>query len=354
MRIILDGMGGDNAPGEIVKGAAIASKLVKHEICIVGDEERIKKELSKNDHEPKNISVLHASDLITGEDRPVKAIRDKKESSLVKGLMMVKRGEGDMLLSAGNSGAVMTGGLLLLGRIGNIDRPALGSVYPFILKGAAGLLIDAGANSECRPNSLLYFAAMGKLYAEKVLGCPNPTVGLVNMGTEPGKGSTTLKETYRLLSEAKKQKGMNFIGNIEGRDVPTGIADVIVCDGMTGNVILKLTEGLGMSIMGLMSRQFTSSTSAKIGAALLLPKLKEMKAAFNYNEYGGAPILGIKAPVIKIHGSSNHGAVVSTILKAVPYVEENVIGEIEKAAAEMDELLGQSPETPFDKDCAII
>ena len=343
MRIILDGMGGDNAPGEIVKGAAIVSKLVDHEICIVGDEERIKKELSKFDHESKNIIIVHASEVITAEDKPVKAIRGKKDSSLVKGLMMVKYGEGDMLLSAGNSGAIMTGALLLLGRIGNVDRPALGSVYPFLEKGKIGLVIDAGANTDCRPGSMLYFAAMGTLYAEKVLGISNPTVGLVNVGTEPNKGSIVLKEAYQLLEKTKNQKGLNFIGNIEGRDVPLGVADVMVCDGLSGNLILKVTEGVALSILGLMKQHFTSSFSAKIGALLLKPKLKAMKASFNYEEYGGAPILGVNAPVIKIHGSSTHEAVVSGVLKAVPYVEKNVIGEMGKAVAEMDEVLALAP-----------
>ena len=346
MRIILDGMGGDNAPDEIVKGAAIVSKLVRHEICIVGDEERIKRALSRHEHEPKNISVVHAGEVITGEDKPVKAIRQKKDSSLVKGLMLVKNGEGDMLLSAGNSGAIMTGSLLLIGRIGNVERPALGAVYPYLSKGTAGLIIDAGANSECRAGSLLYFAAMGSIYTEKVFGFHNPSVGLVNMGTEPGKGGALLRETYALLELAKKSEQLNFIGNVEGRDIPMGICDVLVADGMTGNVVLKLTEGMGISVMSLMSQYFTSSTSAKIGAALLMPKLKAMKAAFNYNEYGGAPILGVKAPVVKIHGSSNHEAVVSGILKAVPYVEENVIAEIEKAVIEMDKILKQKPMAP--------
>jgi len=349
MKIILDGMGGDNAPGEIVKGAAIASKLVEHEICIVGDEERIKEELSKHEHEGKNISVAHASETITAEDKPVKAIRQKKDSSLVKGLVMVKNGEGDMLLSAGNSGAIMTGALLLLGRIGRMDRPALGAPYPFVSKGTVGLLIDAGANPEVRPANLLYFAAMGSLYTEKVFGFHNPSVGLVNMGTEPGKGGTALKEAYKLLEMAKKQKGLNFTGNVEGRDIPLGIVDVMVCDGMVGNIILKLTEGLGISVLDLMKQYFTSSVTAKIGAALLKPKLRGMKAAFNYNEYGGAPILGVNAPVVKIHGSSNYEAVVSGILKAVPYVEEDVIGKIEKAVYEMDDILEQRPEAASDR-----
>ena len=344
MRIILDGMGGDNAPEEIVKGAAAASKIVKHEICIIGDEEQIKKALSGYDHESDNISIVHASEIVTNDDKPVYAIRHKKDSSLVKGLLMVKRGEGDMLLSAGNSGAIMTGALLMLGRIGHIDRPALGAVYPFISKKTVGLLIDAGANPEVRPSNLLYFGAMGSLYTEKVLGYTDPSVGLVNMGSEPGKGGLTLKEAFRLLELAKEKTGLNFVGNVEGRDVPLGVVDVIVCDGMVGNVILKLTEGMGISVLSLMSEYFKSSATAKIGAALLMPKLKEMKSAFNYNEYGGAPILGVKAPIVKIHGSSNYEAVVSGILKAVPYVEENVIGEIEKVVAEMDEIIGQNPE----------
>jgi len=339
MRIILDGMGGDNAPGEIVKGAAIVSKLVDHEICIVGDEEQIKKALSEHDHEAKNISIESANEIITGEDKPVKAIRQKKDSSLVKGLTFVKRGEGDMFLSAGNSGAIMTGALLLLGRIGHVDRPALGAVYPYINKDSVGLLIDAGANPEARPGNLLYYGAMGSLYTEKVFGFENPTIGLANMGSEPGKGSTTLKETYCLLEMAKEKGRLNFVGNVEGRDVPMGVVDVVVCDGMTGNMILKLTEGLGANIMSVMSKYFKSNTRSKIGAALLMPQLRALKGAFNYHKYGGAPILGVKAPVVKIHGSSNHEAVVNGILKAVPYVEKNVIGEIEKAVAEMDEIL---------------
>ena len=342
MRIILDGMGGDNAPGEIVKGAAIVSKQVEHEICIIGDEEQLKKELSLNDHEPKRISIVHTSELVTNEDKPLKAIRQKKDSSLVKGLMMVKNGEGDMFLSAGNSGALMMGALLLYGRIGKVERPALGSPYPFLKRGGLGLIVDAGANSDVhRPSCLLYFAVMGSIYAEKVLGIDNPKVGLVNMGTEPNKGSLTLKEAYRLLSLAKEQKGLNFIGNIEGRDIPLAIADVFVCDGLTGNVILKVTEGMAISILGLMKKYFTSGTKAKLGALMLKPKLNEMKTSFDYNVYGGAPILGVKAPVLKIHGSSSYVAVVNGILKGIPYVERDVIGEIERTVSEMDDILAQ-------------
>ena len=339
MKIILDGMGGDNAPGEIVKGAAIASKLVDHEICILGDEERIYEELSKHDREVKNLSIVNTTEVITNEDKPVHAIRHKKDSSLVRGLMMVKNGEGDMLLSAGNSGAIMTGALLLLGRIGKIERPALGAPYPFVKKGNVGLIVDAGANSDCRPSCLLHFAVMGSLYVEKVFGTENPTVGLVNMGTEANKGSTTLQETYQLLMRMKEKTGLNFIGNVEGRDIPAGVADVIVCDGLVGNVILKVTEGLGKTVLSTMRQYFTDGTAAKMGALLLKPKLNLMKSAFNYHGYGGAPILGVKAPVIKIHGSSNSEAVVNGILKSIPNIEKDLIGQIKKTVSETDSIL---------------
>jgi len=344
MRIILDGMGGDD-PGEIVKGAAIASKLVDHEICIIGDEEKIKKSLSENEHEPKNIIIEHASEMITGEDKPVKAIRHKKDSSLVKGLMHLKHDEGDMMISAGNSGAIMTGALLLIGRIGRVDRPALGAPYPYVSKHSVGLLIDAGANPEVRSCCLLHFGIMGSLYAKKVFGYNNPPVGLANMGTEPGKGSVCLKEAYALLEMAKEQNRLNFVGNVEGRDIPLGIVDVIVCDGMTGNMILKMTEGIGISVLSLMKEHFMSSMRAKMGAMLLKPALKEMKEAFNYHQYGGAPILGVKAPIVKIHGSSTSEAVVCAIMKSVPYVEEDVIGEIEKAVEGLDEIVGSLAKT---------
>jgi len=344
MRIVLDGMGGDD-PREIAIGVAIASKLVDHEICIIGDEEQIKKTISEHDHEPKNIVIEHASEIITAEDKPVHAIRHKKDSSVVKGLLHVKRGEADMMISAGNSGAIMTGAVLLVGRIGRIDRPALGAPYPYVSKHSVGLLIDAGANPEVRPSSLLHFGVMGSLYAEKVLGFKNPSVGLANMGTEPGKGSKTLQAAYGMLELAKEQKGLNYVGNIEGRDIPLGIVDVIVCDGMTGNMILKMTEGIGISVLSLMKEHFLSSVRAKIGAMLLKPALKEMKSAFNYHQYGGAPILGVKAPIIKIHGSSTSEAVVCAVTKSVPFVEENVIGEIEQAVAGLDAIVESCKET---------
>ncbi|MDR1797636.1 MAG: phosphate acyltransferase PlsX [Clostridiales Family XIII bacterium] len=329
MRIVVDGMGGDNAPFEIVKGACEASLLIEHEIVVVGDGERIKEVLSAHDHEPGRISVVHASEVIGGDDKPVKAIRAKKDSSLVRALELVKDGEGDVLVSAGNSGALMTGALLILGRIPGIDRPALGAPYPLPVKNAIGLLIDAGANSECKPQTLLRFAAMGSIYVEKVLGIRQPRVGLINMGTEPTKGGEALRETYQLLLEAASRGILDFIGNIEARDIPYGVADVLVGDGMTGNTVLKLTEGLGTAIFSIISEKFKSSATSKLGAAILLPKLKELKAMFDYSEYGGAPVLGVRAPVIKVHGSSDSKTVRNGILRAVPFVSEDVVGHIE-------------------------
>jgi glycerol-3-phosphate acyltransferase PlsX len=328
MRVILDGMGGDNAPFEIVKGAAEASHMVgDHEICIAGDERVIEEELSKHLHNRRNISILHAPEVIEGDDSPVKSIRRKPDSSLVKGLEAVRDGDGDVFVSAGNSGALVGGSVMLLGRIPNIDRPAIGSPYP-LLEGGVALLIDAGANSECKPHNLLQFGIMGSIYAESVFGKQAPRIGLVNMGTEKGKGSPMLKESYELIDQAVDKLGLRFVGNIEARDVPVGICDVIVCDGFVGNVILKMTEGVGLSIMHLIREKFTEGFVATIGAALLMGKLGELKKMFDYTEYGGAPVLGVMKPVVKMHGSSNAKAVVNGIAKSIAFAEGGVVETI--------------------------
>ena len=217
MRIVLDGMGGDNAPEEIVKGAVEASKLISDEIIIVGQEELILEELKKYSYDDQKISIVHASQVIENEDTPVRAVRRKKDSSMVVGINMIKNGEGDLFISAGNTGALMAGSLFNLGRIQGIDRPALGSVYP-ILGSEPALLVDAGANSECKPNNLLEFAMMGSIYMDKVIGRTNPRIGLVNLGVEENKGSTLTKATYELLDKSH----MNFVGNVEAREVPRG------------------------------------------------------------------------------------------------------------------------------------
>lgn len=338
MKIILDGMGGDNAPFEMVKGAVETSKLINHEICIVGDSQVINEELKKYDYDDKKVTVLHASEVIETEEAPVKAIRKKKDSSMVVGITQVKEGKGDVFISAGNSGAIMAGGLFILGRIDGIDRPALASTYPLLGQGGVTLLIDSGANSECKANNLIQFATMGSIYMENVLGIEKPRVGLVNMGTEESKGTATLKETYNLLNNSKEKGHLNFVGNVEGRDVPKGMCDVTVCDGLVGNVILKLTEGLAWQILKLLKTKFSDGIRAKLGALLLMKKLNELKTEFDYTEYGGAPILGVKGPLIKIHGSSTANAVRSSIEKGIPFVENNVVETIGKYVAEWEEL----------------
>lgn len=334
MRILLDGMGGDNAPLEIVKGAVWASKEIEDEIVILGDENLIKAELAKYEYDRSKISVKHTSEVILQEDSPVKAVRRKKDSSMVVGIEMIGRGEGDLLVSAGNTGALMAGSTIILGRIAGLERPALASVYP-ILGGKASLLVDAGANAECRPNNLLEFATMGSIYMEKVLGRSNPKVGLVNIGAEEGKGNSLMKEAHQLLKATER---LNFSGNVEARDIPAGACDVIVCDGFTGNIILKLTEGMAWSILKLIKKKFTEGAVAKMGAALLSGKLKEMKGAFDYSEYGGAPILGVKGPVVKMHGSSSANSVKNTIIKGIPYAKENVISIITEELEKISEM----------------
>ena len=333
MRIILDGMGGDHAPASVVEGAVLASKKIEHEICIIGQEELIQAELGKYKYDAAKITVIDAREVITNDDAPVRAVRSKKDSSIVKGINMVKNGEGDIFISAGSTGALMAGGLFLLGRIQGIDRPALASVYP-IMGSKASLLLDAGANAECKPNNLLEFGIMGNIYMEKVLGRENPRVGLVNLGAEAAKGNTLTKAAYELL----EQSHLNFIGNVEAREVPKGACDVIVADGFTGNVILKLTEGLAWNILQVMKKKFTDGMKAKLGAALLLDKIGELKKDFDYSEYGGAPILGVKGPIVKMHGSSSANAVMNTILKGIPFVEGNVVETIQNSVLEIEEI----------------
>jgi glycerol-3-phosphate acyltransferase PlsX len=334
MNIIIDGMGGDNAPLEIVKGCIEATKAIQDPLFIIGDEVRIAEALAAQHYSGSQIQIIHASDVISNEDAPVKAVRTKTDSSLVKGITLVKEGKGDLFISAGNTGAIMAGGLFILGRIQGIDRPAIAATYPIMGKGVS-LLVDTGANSECKPNNLLEFATMGSIYMERVLGVKNPTVGLVNIGVEETKGTTVIKAAYELL----KKSSVNFIGNVEAREIPKGACDVIVCDGFVGNVIVKLSEGLAWNIFKLIKTKFTEDTVSKLGALLLSGKLKDLKKAFDYSEYGGAPILGVKGALIKIHGSSNANAVKNAILKGIPYVENKVVQIIQNSVLELEEIV---------------
>lgn len=335
MRIVIDGMGGDNAPSAIVQGCVEAAALISHQILIVGEEALIYKELSKYKYDPEQITVINASDVITNEDAPVRAVRTKTESSMVKGITMLKERKADLFISAGNTGAIMAGGLFILGRIQGIDRPALAATYPMLSGRGVALLVDSGANVECKPNNLLEYATMGSIYMKKVLGVDNPRVGLVNVGSEEGKGTTIIKSAYELL----KRSNLNFVGNIEARDLPKGACDVIVCDGFVGNVILKLTEGLAWSILKLLKAKFTAGLVPKMGAILLSGKFKELKEEFDYSEYGGAPILGVKGTIVKMHGSSGVSAVKNTILKGIPFAENNVVQFIQDSVLELEEVI---------------
>lgn len=335
MIIILDGMGGDNAPAEVVKGAVQAVAEIDDQIIIVGEPGEIRKELVNCKYDGDQITIKAAMEQITMEDSPVKAIRRKTDSSMVVGLNMLKDGEGDMFVSAGNTGALAVGARLILGRIRGIDRPALASIYPDMTGGEPKMLVDAGASSESKARNLMEYALMGSTFVEKVWGREYPKVGLVNLGAEESKGTSVTKDAYQMLASSH----LNFIGNVEGRDIPKGVCDVIVCDGFTGNVILKLTEGVSMSIFKLVKNALKGSLKTMVGGALIKKNLTELKEEFDYEEYGGAPVLGVNAPVIKMHGSSNAKAVKSAILKGIPYARENVVDIIRQEILQVEEYI---------------
>ncbi|MBF1151238.1 MAG: phosphate acyltransferase PlsX [[Eubacterium] sulci] len=316
MRIVLDGMGGDNAPQVVVEGAVAATKEMLHEIIIVGQEEAINECLKNTGYTGDKISVVNATEVITNEEAPVRAVRSKKDSSIVKGINMVKAGEGDVFISAGSTGAL------------------LATIYP-VIGSEPSLLTDAGANAECKPNNLLEFGIMGSVYMEKVIGRANPSVGLVNNGSEENKGTTLTKAAHEML----KKSHLNFIGNVEARELPNGACDVIVADGFTGNAILKLTEGMGLMFLRELKKRFFADTKSKLGALLLKRQLMGIKTEMNYSEYGGAPILGVKGALLKMHGSSDALAVKQTIMKAIPYVEGKVVEIIESSVLEIEDIV---------------
>ena len=329
MRIILDGMGGDNAPDSVIEGAMLALREISDDIIIVGKQDIIEASLKKYGYNGSRISVVNAEEVIVNDESPVRAIRRKKNSSIVVGLNMVKEGDGDVFISAGSTGALLAGGLLVLGRVKGIDRPTLASIYP-VIGGDPSLLVDAGANAECKARNLVEFAIMGSVYMEKVLGRRNPRVGLINNGTEEGKGTELTKETFKLLQKTK----LNFVGNIEARELQNGVSDVIVSDGFTGNAILKTTEGMGLMMLREMKKLFYANTRTKFGAMLMKDQIGNLKKSFDYKEYGGAPILGVKGALLKAHGSSDAKAIKQTILKAIPYVNENVVEVIANSISE--------------------
>lgn len=322
MKIIVDAMGGDNAPEEVVKGCIEASREVTAEIILCGDKEIIERDLRKYSYNGTNIKIQHASEVITNEDSPTRAIKSKKDSSMVVAFNMLKEGKGDIFISAGNTGALMTGALLLVDRIKGVDRPALAPVLPSY--NGPVLLVDGGSNANCKPENLLQFGIMGSIYMKNTYGIENPRVGLVNIGSEQIKGNELTKQSYELL----EQSGVNFIGNIEGRDIPLGNVDVAVCDGFVGNVILKVMEGMGKTVAMVLREEINRSIWSKLGALFLINVFKRFKKKFDYTEYGGALYLGIEKAVIKCHGSSGAKAFKNTIMQAEAFIKNQTVEKI--------------------------
>ena len=328
MRIVVDAMGGDNAPEAIVKGCILARDEYNINIILSGREEEIKKILNKNTLSNKNIDILDAEEVITNEDKPVLALRRKKNSSLVKALNAVKNNEADAIVSAGSTGALLSGGLLIIGRIEGIERPALATLLP-TMNGRFSMLIDSGANVDSKPEFLYDFAIMGNIYMKNVMGINSPQIALANIGSEKGKGNKLTVETYELLQNSILP--LNFIVNIEAREILQGKADIIVCDGFVGNIILKSLEGTVSEVMAGIKQELNSSIITKIGGMLIKSSLRNFKKKFDYKEIGGAPLLGVKAPVIKAHGSSNDIAIKNAIRQAKVIYEGNINNLIEES-----------------------
>lgn len=322
MNIIVDAFGGDNAPLEIIKGCVDAVKEYGISVTLTGDENKIKKVFVDNSLSQENISIYNCSQVITMEDSADSVIKDKKDSSMAVGLKLLSQGEGDAFVSAGNSGALCMGATLGIKRIKGIKRPAFAPVMPS--ETGFFMLMDGGANIECRPEMLYQFALMGSIYMSKVMGVKNPRIGLANVGAEDHKGTELYRSTYELLKNSK----LNFIGNVEGRDIPAGACDVVVCDGFTGNLILKTYEGVALTLMKQIKHMFADSTKGKLAAAMVMKDLKALKTHFDYNRYGGAPILGSSKPVFKAHGSAKAITVKNAIRLSVEYVRANAIEEI--------------------------
>ena len=329
MIILLDAMGGDNAPDANIKGAVNAIKDIEAEVCLIGNKDiinnKIKEFYGKDDIKeisPK-ISIYHTTETIEMCDIPTQAIKNKKDSSMVVGFRLLKEGKGDVFISAGNSGALLTGATLLIGRIKGIDRPAIAGILPSY-KGRL-MLMDCGANTNCKPINLLQFAQMATIYNRNTFGIEHPTVGLLNIGTEETKGNDLVKESYQLLKEKAEELDINFVGNVEGRDAFSGKLDILIADGYTGNVFLKTVEGVGKLVKRTLSESIKKNIFTTIGAIPALPSINSLKKAMDYKEYGGALFLGVKRPVVKAHGSSDAKVFEFTIKQAEQFVKNKAV-----------------------------
>ena len=331
MNILLDAMGGDNAPDANIKGAVKAINQIKAEVTLVGKEEIIRNKIKEfygkeiEQISPK-LKIKNATETIEMEDQPTVAIKHKKDSSMVVGFNMLKQDEGDVFISAGNSGALLAGATLLVGRIKGIDRPALAGILPAYKSQL--LLIDAGSNTNCKPINLLQFAQMSTIYLRNTFGIEHPAIGLLNIGTEETKGNDLVKESYRLLKEKAEELNINFVGNVEGRDAFSGKIDAIVTDGFTGNVFLKTTEGLGKFVKRTLTESLTQNLISKICTIPCLPAINRFKKTMDYKTYGGALFLGVKKPVVKAHGSSDERLFEFTIKQAEKFVENKAVDKM--------------------------
>lgn len=322
--VALDAMGGDNAPGQIVKGAVDAVNIDNGIfVYLVGRQELIKEELSKYTYNKEQIEVVDARDVIETGEAPVMAVRRKKDSSLVKALTMVKEKKADAFVSAGSSGAILVGGQVIVGRLKGVERPPMAPLIP-TAKGVS-LIVDSGANVDSRATFLVQWAKMGSIYMENVLGIKNPKVAIVNVGVEEEKGNQLVKEAYPMLKECKD---INFVGSIEARDIPNGNADVIVCDAFVGNVILKLYEGLGKTLIGKVKGAMMSSLKTKIGALLIKGALKDTMKSFDATEYGGAPLIGLNGLVVKTHGNAKAKEIKNSLIQCKKFKESNISEKI--------------------------
>ncbi len=327
VRVAVDAMGGDNAPAEIVKGAVLAAKECSQlKIFLVGIEDAVRTELAKYQYDSSRIEVVPATEVIEMAEPPVMAIRNKKDSSIVKAMYMVGHGEADAYVSAGSTGANLVGGQVIVGRIKGVERAPLAPLIP--TEKGPSLLIDCGANVDARSSQMLQFAIIGSIYMENVMHRKNPTVGLVNIGTEEEKGNALTKECYPLF---KNCPDINFIGNVEAREIPAGAADVIVCEAFTGNVILKMYEGVSKSLLRVVKNGLMSNLRSKIGGLLIKPALKGALKDYQMDQYGGAPMLGLKGLVVKTHGSATATEVKNSILQCVTFTELDISGQIRNA-----------------------
>ncbi len=329
MKILIDVMSGDNAPLEIIKGASLAREYGE-EITVVGDENVISDVLVTNGIDLSGINIVHADSVINMEDKPLCVVREKKDSSMSVGLKLLASGEYDAFVSAGNTGALITGATLICRRIPGINRAAIASVLPM---SSPVLLMDSGANLTVTSDNIVQFGYMGAKYMEKIYSIDRPKVGQLNNGTEYNKGNSLQIESYQLLSES----GLNFVGNVESKEVPFGVCDVLVTDGYTGNIFLKSVEGMGKFLMGILKEVLLSNLAVKVSALTMKEKLREIKHRFDSSEHGGAPILGISKPVIKAHGSSDANAIKNAVRQAINYVNSDIIRDITYFAEDYDE-----------------